>query len=227
MDLFSTNFSILFTVGIWNLDFEWSKRGWVLTGLDFEWDLKPRTTNIWNPDKWLPFCQKLFEIRTKKSGFWMVGTKATIAIAKARPFENRTIWNMTISKRPDFKWSDFRFLLYLPGFPSEFFLPHLSFLFPFVVDCDVQELSVDDRGPDLRRSKKVYRIKFKIYQNWMLRLALGGSNLYFLAAFYCSCLGLNACLPCWWRTEAIRAFSPRREQSKMLQQSERVSYFIT
>ena len=147
MDLFSTNFSILFTVGIWNLDFEWSKRGWVATGLYFEWDLKPRTTNIWNPDKWLPFCQKLFEIRTKKSVFWMVGTIA-IAIAKTRPFENRTIRNMTIWKSPDFKWSDFRFLLYLPGFPSEFFPPHLSFLFPFVVDCDVQELCVDDRGPD-------------------------------------------------------------------------------
>ena len=28
--------------------------------------------NHWNPDKWLPFCQKPFEIRTNMSGFWMV-----------------------------------------------------------------------------------------------------------------------------------------------------------
>ena len=77
-----------------SLDFEWSKRGCVANGLDFEWDLKSGIPTIWNPDKWRPFRQKLFEIQTKSpnfewSGFWMVGT---IAIAKAGPFENRTIW---------------------------------------------------------------------------------------------------------------------------------------
>ena len=43
--------------------FEWSKRG----GLQIIqiWN------GIWNPDKWVPFCQKLFEICTKTSGFWM------------------------------------------------------------------------------------------------------------------------------------------------------------
>ena len=53
-------------------------------------DLKFGSPAIWNPDKWLPFCQKLFETWTKTSGIWMVGTIVT-AIAKARPFENQTI----------------------------------------------------------------------------------------------------------------------------------------
>ena len=52
---------------------------------------------IWNPDKWLPFCQKQFEIRTKWSGFQMVGNTA-IAIGKARTFENLTIWNTTFKE---------------------------------------------------------------------------------------------------------------------------------
>ena len=44
-----------------------------------------------------PFCQKLFQIRTKMSGFWMVRTIA-IAMAKAWTFENRTIKNPTSKK---------------------------------------------------------------------------------------------------------------------------------
>ena len=53
----------------------------------------------------------------------MVGTKA-IAIGKARPFENRTIWNQTFKKSgfqmfPDFKWSDFRSPLYIVGCRDE------------------------------------------------------------------------------------------------------------
>ena len=80
-----------------DLDFEWSKRGWVTNGLDFEWHLKSGSTTIWNLDKWPPFCQKLFQIGTKMSGFWMVRTIA-IAMAKAWPFENRTIKNPTSKK---------------------------------------------------------------------------------------------------------------------------------
>ena len=91
-----------------SLDFEKLKGGWVPNGPDFEWDLKSGSPTIWNLNKWLPFCQKLFEIRTKMSGFWMIGT---IAIAKpghlkTGPFEIRQ------SKNPDFKWSDFRSQLY-------------------------------------------------------------------------------------------------------------------
>ena len=55
-----------------SLDFEWSERGWVANGLDFEWHLKSWSLTIWNPDKWTPFYQKPFEIRTKPSRFWMV-----------------------------------------------------------------------------------------------------------------------------------------------------------
>ena len=80
---------------IWSsLDFEWSKRGWITNGLDFEWDLKSGSQIIWNPDKCLPFCHiKHLKSRQKYhdlewSGFWMVGTIA-IAMVKARPFE---IW---------------------------------------------------------------------------------------------------------------------------------------
>ena len=51
------------------------------------------------------------------SSFRMVGTIA-IAQAKARPFENPTIWNRTFNKSgcqmfQDFKWSNFRSPLYL------------------------------------------------------------------------------------------------------------------
>ena len=89
--------------------------------LDFKWDLKFRSPTIWNMYKWAPFCQKPFEIWTKMSRFWMVGTIA-IAIAKVRLFENRTIWNPTLKKSrfqmfPVVKWSDFRSLLYC-GFES-------------------------------------------------------------------------------------------------------------
>ena len=48
-------------------------------GLNFE-------KTIWNPDKIV-----------KWSGFWMVGTN-TIAVAKARPIGNWTIWNPTLKK---------------------------------------------------------------------------------------------------------------------------------
>ena len=58
---------------IWtSLDFKLSKRSWVANGLDFKWNLKSGSPTIWNLDKWVPFCQKPFEIRTKMSGFWMV-----------------------------------------------------------------------------------------------------------------------------------------------------------
>ena len=61
---------------------------------------------IWILDKWLPFCQKPFEVQSKCldfvwSCFRMVGAIAT-AIVKAWPFEIRP------SKSPDFEWSDFR-----------------------------------------------------------------------------------------------------------------------
>ena len=55
-----------------NLDFEWPKRGWVANGPDLEWDLKSKSPIICILDEWRPFCQKLFEIQTKKSGFPMV-----------------------------------------------------------------------------------------------------------------------------------------------------------
>ena len=38
---------------------------------DFEWDLKSVSPTIWNPDKWLPFCQIIWNL-DKKSGFCMV-----------------------------------------------------------------------------------------------------------------------------------------------------------
>ena len=47
-----------------SLDFKWSKRGCVANVPDFERDLKSRSPTIWNPDKWLPFFQKPFEILT-------------------------------------------------------------------------------------------------------------------------------------------------------------------
>ena len=56
------------------MDFEWSERGWVANGMDFEWGLKSGSPTILNPKKWPPFCQKTFEIWTKTSGFRMVGT---------------------------------------------------------------------------------------------------------------------------------------------------------
>ena len=39
-------------------DFEWSIRGWVANGPDFQGDLKSGSPTILNPDKWPPFCQK-------------------------------------------------------------------------------------------------------------------------------------------------------------------------
>ena len=55
---------------IWtSLDYEWSKRGWVANGLESEWDPKSESPTLGNPYKWLPFCQKPFEIQTKMLGF--------------------------------------------------------------------------------------------------------------------------------------------------------------
>ena len=55
---------------IWtSMNFEWSKRGWVKNCPDFKLDLKSGSPTILNPDKWQPFCQKLFEILTKMSEF--------------------------------------------------------------------------------------------------------------------------------------------------------------
>ena len=55
-----------------SLEFEWYKRGWLANDPDFKWDLKSWIPIVWNPDKWLPFCQKPFGIWTKMSGFQMV-----------------------------------------------------------------------------------------------------------------------------------------------------------
>ena len=106
---------------IWtSLDFLWSKRGCVAKGLDFEWDLKSRSTT---PEIRTIGCH--FVKNHLKSGqkcpdsecssFRMVGI--AIAIAKAQPFENRTIWNLTFKNFgfqmfPHFKWSHFRSQLY-------------------------------------------------------------------------------------------------------------------
>ena len=83
-------------------DFEWLKRGWVqiLNGI---WN--PESQTIWNPIKWLPFCQNHLKSKQKRpdsecSSFRMVGIVAiaiAIAIAEARPIE---IWP---SKSQDFK----------------------------------------------------------------------------------------------------------------------------
>ena len=76
-----------------SLDFEWSKRGWVANGPDFEWDLKSESPAILNPDKWQTFVKNHLKSRQKHpdfkwSGFQMVVTIA-IAIVKAQPFEIR------------------------------------------------------------------------------------------------------------------------------------------
>ena len=81
--------------------------GWVLKSMGYVLNRPFKT--IWNLDK---------NVRILNGPvFWIVGTKA-IAIAKALPFENLTIWNPTFKKSgfqmfPNFKWSDFRSPLYL------------------------------------------------------------------------------------------------------------------
>ena len=55
-----------------SLDFKCSKRSRVANDLDFKWDLKSRSPTIRNLDKWLPFCQKPFEVRTKMFEFGML-----------------------------------------------------------------------------------------------------------------------------------------------------------
>ena len=52
-----------------SLDYKWLKKGWVVNGPDFEWDLKSGSSTIPNLDKWQPFFQKPVEIRTKMYGF--------------------------------------------------------------------------------------------------------------------------------------------------------------
>ena len=55
---------------IWtNLDFEWSKRGWVVNGPDLECDVtrEAQSFEIWTND--CHFFQKPFEIGTKMSRF--------------------------------------------------------------------------------------------------------------------------------------------------------------
>ena len=76
------------------------------------------SNGIWNPEA------QPFEIRTNGRHFVKNHLKSgqkrpdfEWLIAKARPFENRTIWNPTFKKSgfqmfPDFKWSDFRSPLY-------------------------------------------------------------------------------------------------------------------
>ena len=93
------------------------KNGWVSNGPDFKGDLNSGSLTIWKPDKWLLFCKNHLNSGQKHpdfewSGLWMVWTLA-LAIDKARPFENRTIWNSTFKKSgfqmfPDLEWSDFR-----------------------------------------------------------------------------------------------------------------------
>ena len=63
------------------------------------------SNGIWNPDKWLPFCQKPFEIRPKMSRVQKFVFSNGIDIAIAQPFENWSIWNL-ILKSLDFEWSD-------------------------------------------------------------------------------------------------------------------------
>ena len=91
-----------------SLDFDWSKRGWVVNSPDFVWDLKYRQItailskkNIWNLDK----------------KFWILnGWDYSYSQSSSS-----TIWNPTF-KTPDFKWSDFRSPLYSTR-PT---LPYLS-----------------------------------------------------------------------------------------------------
>ena len=79
--------------GIWNLKAE-PFEIWTMAVI--------LSKTLWNPDK--------------MSKFWMFGNIA-MAIALARPFENRTIWNPILKEYGfwmflDFNWSDFRSLLY-------------------------------------------------------------------------------------------------------------------
>ena len=72
-----------------NLDFKWSKRGWVANGRDFEWDLKlVQMDTTYSVKNHLKSCRKCLGFEW--SGFLMVGTIA-LAIATSQPFENVTI----------------------------------------------------------------------------------------------------------------------------------------
>ena len=78
-------------VWIWN----GQKRGWVTNGQDLERDQNPEAQSFEIQTNVRHFVQNHTKSGQKSpdfewSGFLMVGTKA-IAIAKARPFENRTI----------------------------------------------------------------------------------------------------------------------------------------
>ena len=64
---------VLHTLGILILDLRWKKRGWVANGPDFEWDQIHESPTIWNPGKWVPFCQKHLKFRQKCSFFNWVG----------------------------------------------------------------------------------------------------------------------------------------------------------
>ena len=90
------NYTWLWGSKIWiSLDLEWSKRDWFANDMDFNWDLKPRSTTISNPGKWLPFCQKPLESWTKTSKFRLVwfsnGWDHSLAKDIAQPFKNWTI----------------------------------------------------------------------------------------------------------------------------------------
>ena len=90
---------------------------WILNRI---WNPEARPFRIWTSGRHfvknhLKSGQKCLHFEW--SGFQMVGTIA-VAIAKARPFENRTIWNPTFEKTGfqmflDFEWLDFRSSLYL------------------------------------------------------------------------------------------------------------------
>ena len=80
-------------------DFKRSNSGWFGNGPEFDWDLESVRPTIWNLDKWQPFCHKPFQIWTKMDFAWSSFRMArTITIAIARPFENRTIWNLIVKK---------------------------------------------------------------------------------------------------------------------------------
>ena len=73
-----------------------------------EWDLKSGSPNIWNLDKWLPFCQTIWN-PDKTVHIWNgpVFEWFGLEIAETWPFENLTIWN------PTFKMSGFQLVGFL------------------------------------------------------------------------------------------------------------------
>ena len=131
-------------MGIWNPD---QSGFWMVKKrLGFKWylfgmgsvirnpnHLKSIIPTIWNPDKWQPFCQKPFEIRTKMSGFQMVWFSNGWDNSYSHSL-SPTIWKpdhlksdlqkVRIANVLDFKWLDFRSPLYSEWFRQFLFLTH-------------------------------------------------------------------------------------------------------